>query len=345
MLTCEGLQTPLKERGLNNLQFVGWVELCETQHSRLVGFRGLNPTYGSYLIFIPKKIATSPKFIKVITINHRPFSPSISTMNFFTQILHLVGSGAVAYITASTIRDPQTRPNLLAGFQLAESGSVPFLEALSQRAAAEGDEWLADKLSRHAQDERRHGQIFAYALKQLNKQVIDFKQEPQTTAAGKPNEKRRSPFFDTYFEGYSKESLSPEKTDWIMFFASTHILELDACKDFVRMANALPAHDSQSANLAKSLLSIAQDEKGHAAYLLEAMERRLPHTQVKALVDEWRTRKVNALLAMVGNLIQRQGQQPSLVQDGVPSEMSETLKSEALESEALALEEDQLAVA
>jgi rubrerythrin len=243
-------------------------------------------------------------------------------MNLLTQILHLVGSGAVAYITARNIRDSQTRPNLLAGFQLAESGSVPFLEALSQRAAAEGDAWLADKLNRHAQDERKHGQIFAHALKQLNKQVIDFKQVPQTTAEGKPDERRRSPFFDAYFEGHSRENMSPEKIDWTVFFASTHILELDACKDFARMAHALP-NDADGFRLKKAILSIAQDEKGHAAYLLEAMERRLPHAQVTALVDEWRTRKVNALLAMVNGLIQRQGQQPSLVQDSVPAEMSE----------------------
>jgi rubrerythrin len=250
-------------------------------------------------------------------------------MNLLTQILHLVGSGAVAYITARNIRDSQTRPNLLAGFQLAESGSVPFLEALSQRAAAEGDTWLAEKLNRHAQDERKHGQIFAHALKQLNKQVIDFKQVPQTTAEGKPDERRRSPFFDAYFEGYSRENMSPEKIDWTVFLASTHILELDACKDFARMAHALP-DDANGVRLRKAILSIAQDEKGHAAYLLEAMERRLPHAQVTALVDEWRTRKVNALLAMVNGLIQRQGQQPSLVQDGVPAEMSEEMSGKEL---------------
>ena len=85
-------------------------------------------------------------------------------MNFFTHVLHLVGSSAVAYFTATQIRDPLTRPNILAGFQLAESGSVPFLEALSQRAAAEGDTWLAEKLEKHAADESRHGRIFAHAL-------------------------------------------------------------------------------------------------------------------------------------------------------------------------------------
>ena len=108
-------------------------------------------------------------------------------MNLLTHVLHLVGSGAIAYFSASQIRDPLTRPNVLAGFQLAESGSVPFLEALSQRAATEGDTWLAEKLAKHASDENRHGQIFANALKQLNKQVIDFKSLPQPKPEDKPD--------------------------------------------------------------------------------------------------------------------------------------------------------------
>ena len=89
--------------------------------------------------------------------------------------MHLAGSGASAYFSALQIRDIKTRPNLLAGFQLAESGSVPFLTNLSQRAAQEGDTWLAEKLRLHAEDEKRHGQIFAHALKQLDKKVRDFK--------------------------------------------------------------------------------------------------------------------------------------------------------------------------
>lgn len=142
-------------------------------------------------------------------------------MNFFTHVLHLVGSSAVAYFTATQIRDPLTRPNILAGFQLAESGSVPFLTALSQRAAAEGDPWLAEKLAKHAADENRHGQIFAHALKQLNKQVIDFKSLPKPTTDDKPDERRRSPFFDAYFEGYSSEQFNASTADWTVFMAST----------------------------------------------------------------------------------------------------------------------------
>jgi len=233
----------------------------------------------------------------------------------------LVGSSAVAYYSASNLRDPKTRPNILAGFQLAESGSVPFLKTLSERAASEGDTWLAEKLARHASDEERHGQIFAHALKQLNKQVIDFKSLPKTTEDGKPDERRRSPFFEAYFEGYPQENLSPQKIDWIMFMASTYILELDASKDFVRMANVLPEDEPTSRNLKKGMLSVAQDETGHAAYLREAMERRLSADAVQRLIDEWRTRKVNAMMAMVTNLIQTGGQSRSLVQDGVPAEM------------------------
>lgn len=255
-------------------------------------------------------------------------------MNFFTHVLHLVGSSAVAYFSATQIRDPLTRPNVLAGFQLAESGSVPFLEALSQRAAAEGDTWLAEKLAKHAADESRHGQIFAHALNQLNKQVIDFKSLPKTTTDG-TDERRRSPFFEAYFEGYSPEQLKPDAIDWTMFMASTYILELDASKDFTRMANVLPEDEPTSRNLKKGMLSIANDETGHAAYLYEAMTRRMPVAEVQKLVDEWRTRKVNALLAMVGGLLQRSGKPPSLVQDGVPAEMSEE-DTQATESDLIA---------
>lgn len=252
-------------------------------------------------------------------------------MNVLTHILHLVGTSAVAYYSASSIRDPKTRPNVLAGFQLAESGSVPFLKTLSERAASEGDTWLSEKLARHASDEERHGQIFAHALKQLNKQVIDFKSLPKTPEDGK-SERKRSPFFEAYFEGYSQEDFSPQKVDWTVFMASTYILELDASKDFTRMANVLPEDEPASRNLKKGMLSIAQDETGHAAYLREAMERRLPADAVERLIDEWRTRKVNALLAMVTNLIQKGGQTSSLVQDGAPTEMSNET-SQAVTSE------------
>ncbi len=244
-------------------------------------------------------------------------------MNFFTHIMHLVGSSGVAYIYSSQIRDPLTRPNVLAGFQLAESGSVPFLEALSRRAATEGDAWLAEKLVKHASDETKHGQIFAHALSQLNKQVIDFKNLPETKADNKPSKRQRSPFFAAFFEGYSQEQLKPDAIDWNVFMASTYILELDASKDFARMANVLPEDELTSRNLKKGMLSIAKDETGHAAYLYEAMMRRMPAAEVQKLVDEWRSRKVNAMLAMVGGLVERQGKMPSMVQDAAPEEMSD----------------------
>lgn len=255
-------------------------------------------------------------------------------MNLLTQILHLAGSGAVAYISARSIRDPQTRPDVLAGFQLAESGSVPFLEALRDRAQAEGNAWLAERLDRHAADERRHGQIFGHALKQLNKQVIDFKTLAQKRAAeGKSNQQQRSPFFDAYFEGYTQETLKPANIPWPVFFASTYILELDASQDFVRMANTLPEDELLSANLKKGMLSIAKDETGHAAYLREAMERHLGETATRQAIDEWRTRKVNAMLAMVTNFVQKAGKMPSMVEEGAPVDMNEV---QAPNSEQLA---------
>jgi rubrerythrin len=242
-------------------------------------------------------------------------------MNLVTQVLHLIGSGVVAYISARNIRDLETRPNTLAGLQLAESGSVPFLEALRDRATAEGDTWLAEKLARHASDERRHGQIFAHALKQMNKQVIDFTKLTQTSEEKSQSDRRRSPFFAAYFAGYSREDLKPENMEWQVFLASTYILELDASKDFVRMANALPDTDATSVNLKKAILSVASDETGHAAYLKEALERRMSLAEVDAVINEWRTRKVDAMLAMAGSFLQRSGKMPSLVKDGAPVDL------------------------
>lgn len=48
-------------------------------------------------------------------------------MNFYTHLLHFIGAGAISYYSASQIRDPKTRPNIIATFQLAEFGSVPLL--------------------------------------------------------------------------------------------------------------------------------------------------------------------------------------------------------------------------
>lgn len=245
-------------------------------------------------------------------------------MNFLTHILHLAGSGAFAYYSAAQIRDLKTRPNILAGFYFAESGSVPFLSTLSDRAAAEGDTWLAEKLAKHASDETRHGKIFAHALQQLNKQVIDFKRQPQTTTTNK-SQQQRSPFFAAFFEGYTQEQLKPAVIDWDVFMASTYILELDASKDFARMAKVLPDNDATSRNLKLGMLNIAQDETGHAAYLYEAMMRRMPAAKVEKLVDMWRSRKVNAVLAMVGGILQRKGETRSLVQDSAPSEIDSEL--------------------
>lgn len=242
-------------------------------------------------------------------------------MNLLTYSLHLLGSGANAYILARQLRDPLTRPNILAGFQLAESGSVPFLETLRDRAANEGDTWLADKLTRHAADEKRHGLIFAHGLKRLNKRLIDFKQVSETTTEAKPKERDRSPFFAAYFDGYSPESLKPQNMDWVVFLGSTYILELDASKDFARMAKVLPEDDPNSKNLKQGILSIANDETRHAAYLYEALQRRLSDSAAAAVVEEWRQRKVNALIAMASNLFQKGGKIPSMVQEGAPTDL------------------------
>ena len=237
-------------------------------------------------------------------------------MSLYTSILHTIGSGATAYILASRLRDPLTRPNTLAGFQLAESGAVPFLTKLAARAETEGDTWLAEKLAIHAQDEERHGQIFAHGLKQLGKQVMTREEINRKQSANK--EKKSSPFFAKFYRDYDPTSLKAENVDWLVFMASTYILEYDASKDFARMATALPYDEPKSRNLTQSILSVAQDETRHAAYLYEAMQRRLPQIEVDKLVEEWRKRKIDAMFAMVSSTIAGKGNSRSLVKDGEP---------------------------
>jgi rubrerythrin len=242
-------------------------------------------------------------------------------MSLFTSILNTIGSGATAYILASRLRDPKTRPNTLAGFQLAESGAVPFLTKLAERATAEGDTWLAEKLTIHAADEKRHGQIFAHGLKQLGKEVLTL--EERTQSSSQPKAKNSSPFFAKFYRDYDPASLKAEKIDWLVFMASTYILEFDASKDFARMATALPEHEFNSRNLKQSIFSVAKDETRHAAYLYEAMHRRLPPAQVDALVAQWRQRKIDAMFAMVSDMIQTGGNSNSLVKDGAPTEIEQ----------------------
>jgi rubrerythrin len=223
-------------------------------------------------------------------------------MNFLTYIMYLASSGATAYYTSSQIRDPKTRPNVLAGLQRSEASSVKFLSALSERAFSEGDTWLGEKLKKHASDEVRHSQIFGQALKQINTKAKDINLiEKQSTEA---NQHQITPFFALYFRGYSKEDLQPEFISWDIFAASTYILEVDAGKDFKRMANVLPDNEQSSRKLKQGLLSIAHDETGHAAYLYEAMTRQMPYIQVQNLVDEWRTRKVEAIWKLAGEIFQ-----------------------------------------
>jgi rubrerythrin len=178
--------------------------------------------------------------------------------------------------------------------QKAEFATVSYLQALSDRATAEGNAKLAEKLAKHAADEKRHSLIFAHALKKINKKFIDL---PNHTHEQQLKEQRRVSFA-AYYEGYTDEELNPNFIDWDVFMASTYVLELDASKEFERMANVLPEDNLTDRKLKLGMLSIVKDETYHAAYIYEAMMQRMSALQVQKLVDNWRTRKVNALIAI-----------------------------------------------
>ena len=180
---------------------------------------------------------------------------------------------------------------------------------------------MAERLTIHAADEKRHGQIFAHGLKQLGKQVMSREEIAQKQS--KKKQRNSSPFFANFYRGYDPASLKAEKIDWLVFMGSTYILELDASKDFARMATALPDREPKSRSLQQSILSVAKDETRHAAYLYEAMQRRLPQSEVDALVAQWRQRKIDAMFAMVNDMLKTGGSSRSLVKDGAPTEIEQ----------------------
>jgi rubrerythrin len=236
-------------------------------------------------------------------------------MTFFTYILHLIFSGATAYLSARNIRDPITRRQVLAEYQVGESGSVSYLQSLSERAATENDPWLSERLASHAADEERHGKIFGHALKQLlNHEAKNASQLKinQNQAALTPS----TLFYTAYLEGLNHKDLKPETVDWNVFLGSLYILELDASKEFVRMANVLPTNDQLSINLKKSIMSVASDETRHAAYLYEAIKRRVGATRVDMVIDEWRTRQIKASLSIIASVISG-AQPPAQLEDGI----------------------------
>jgi len=120
-----------------------------------------------------------------IKIGYVNLTLSADSNELMTHVLHLVRCHFLL-LRQSNTRSPN--PNVLAGFNWQWLSSVS--EALSQRAATEGDTCRRET-RKHASDENRHGQIFAHALKQLNKQVIDFSL-PQPKPEDKPDERRRA---------------------------------------------------------------------------------------------------------------------------------------------------------
>ncbi|MBP5971186.1 ferritin-like domain-containing protein [Brasilonema sp. CT11] len=220
-------------------------------------------------------------------------------MDFFTNLLRIACSGGAAYFQSRSIRDPMTRLSTLIEAQQVEYGAAYFIEALTKRATLEGDTWLAKNLTLHAMDEMNHGKIFDHALKQLTQEKL---------------ERPRNPFYTVYLEGYAQQDLQPETVEWTVFMGSMYVLERDSSREFLHMANAIPEENRCLINLKKGMLKIAEDEKYHAAYLYEGMQRRMG-SAVDKWVDEWRTRQVKAILAITGDFILG-SERPAMPQDG-----------------------------
>jgi rubrerythrin len=201
-----------------------------------------------------------------------------NVLQLFQPLLRLVTQGAGAYLQARHMSDPQIRPDAVAAYCLTEGGAVPYLEALSK------------SLYKHAQDERRHAAIFAKSLERSGFSLKEAQPSQESSAKGSKG------FFHHYYGGLSKEELRAERIDWVVMMASTHVLEADAQHDFARMARALPPSDP----LRSGLVGIALDEGRHAAYLREALVRKMgSSSSAQAQIEMFKERKAQAVFKVV----------------------------------------------
>ncbi len=196
-------------------------------------------------------------------------------------------------IKAYWMQDPQLRPHLIASLYLAEAGSAGYLRALSHRARREGDSWLANQLIHHSQDEKHHSTLLLKALHYWDKDPIQLTKLPAT------DPRRRTTFYDSYYHGYATSHLHPQSIGWLTFLSSTYVLEADSVGEFRRLASALPASDVGCRILSRSLHAIANDERRHAQYLLEALSQRQDPPTVAFELEHWRQRKLMATVALV----------------------------------------------
>lgn len=218
---------------------------------------------------------------------------------------NLLVTGASAYFFSNSIRDSRTRPDTFATLLLSEKQTCDYLKKLKQRAISEDDDWLAERLARHAKDEKQHCQFFAGALERLEYEICE---DLNSTDLG------TTAFYVRYYEGYSLKEIEAENVDWATFFASTYVVEIDGYRDMRIMAQALP-NESNYRYLTKGLLKVASDEREHARYLYQALCRCTnSENQAKKLVEKWKVKKTKAVMALIEDSIKQamEGKKQSL---------------------------------
>lgn len=200
---------------------------------------------------------------------------------------------ASAYTLALLFRSEVLRPQILKVFERIEVVSLPDLRMLRERAKAEGKLQLYSNLREHVADEEKHSRLFNHALSKCNSKatLIDFDSIPINQ------------FADEYFKSFQNWQRHPKHCQWTTFFASSYVLEKQSYKDLTLMAKLLPAKEHR---LKCMLLLIAEDEKKHAAYLLQELQNYYSLPDLSKILDNWRKRRIVALIQIVtGAIFQR----------------------------------------
>lgn len=164
-------------------------------------------------------------------------------------------------------RDPIRVAETLASFALTEAEGARDIAAALRRV---NDPWLIEHLRRHAEDEKRHAELFSMRVAELRREhaaIIARAVEPRFDRDLPPPANSRDPRAKNahgFLPGAFIESAGE-----VAYLAMLHVAETRAADLFTKLAE-VTTHDSKTQAVFRA---IVKDEHYHVSYTKAALDR------------------------------------------------------------------------
>jgi len=164
-------------------------------------------------------------------------------------------------------RDPVRVAATLASFALTEAEGARDIAAALRRV---NDRWLIEHLRRHAEDEKRHAELFSIRVAELRREHAAIiarpieprfdRDRPRTTTSRDPAARNAHGFLPGAFI---------ESAGEVAYLAMLHVAETRAAELFTKLAE-VTAHDPKTQAVFRA---IVKDEHYHVSYTKAALDR------------------------------------------------------------------------